>query len=354
MKVTRNLFLLVGEKTTVGYVLEKLSFKGLVTAKLGTTVDCNFLDMVFMQNRSIVCYARDYVLHHDIQRTVSGRRIHRIIVGKTEKPMKQYICVGSEEPIEDQFARVASLLGCEIGDLKTNTAEVHEDGPITCDYCDYLKGIYTGSKRLIYRSNLFFILATVGQFDYGQLLIIPIRHVMSNAELNDEELAEFKEVLEDVEYLINLTYSKSATMVWENGSGRSGVNKARDSIVHAHVHVYPSKLTAETVERKSGLLFKDISLGEIRNYADDPYLLMRSNKDHNVWKICSTKDVFVPRQYIRAAVAEKMGITDDRWNWRKYPFYDKITQTIIQIREAVNNNWDSVPERIKERIIFFE
>lgn len=356
MKTTRNLFLLSGERETVKYVLEKLSFKGLVTASLGTMVDNNYLDRAFGRNKSVVCYARNYVMDYDIQRTVQGRRIHRIIVSKTYQPIKQFIFVGSEEPVEKQFARVVSFLGCEIGDLKTNTADTHEDSSVvgTCDYCDYLRGVFIGSKRLIYRSKLFVILATVGQFEHGQLLVIPIRHIMSNAELTDEEMAEFKEVLEDAEYLIKITYSRPSILVWENGSGRSGANKAKDSIVHAHVHVYPSKLTAEEVAKTSGLTFENISLEDVRKYAEDPYLLMRSERNHDVWKICPTNDVFVPRQYIRAYVAEKAGIKDDSWNWRKYPFYGKIQETVIQIRMAVSKNWNSAPERIKQNMVFFE
>ena len=49
MKTTRNLFLLSGERETVKYVLDKLSFKGLVTASLGTMVDNNYLDRALVE-----------------------------------------------------------------------------------------------------------------------------------------------------------------------------------------------------------------------------------------------------------------------------------------------------------------
>ena len=128
MKTTRNLFLLSGERETVKYVLDKLSFKGLVTAPLGTMVDNNYLDRAFGRNKSAVCYARDYVMDYDIQRTVQGRRIHRIIVSKTYHPIKQFIFVGSEEPVEKQFARVGDILHMEKGKIPFATAIAPKEG----------------------------------------------------------------------------------------------------------------------------------------------------------------------------------------------------------------------------------
>ena len=350
MKATRNLFLLIGERTTVGSILKKLSFKGLVTAPLGTKVDNNYLDKVFDQNKSVVCYSDDYVENTGSEKTVQERRIYRIYTSKIYNQAHATILEGNEEPIEKQFARVVSDFGCDIGDLKSNVPVSSDEtaSKATCAYCRYQNGYAGGNDRIIYQNNSFFVLATFGQFDNGQLIIIPNRHIMSNAELTAEELVEFKEALEDVEYLIKLTYSKDMILVWENGSGTAGKTKAKDSVVHAHVHVYPSVLTAEEVEETSGLKFKDISLNELEEYADVPYLLIRSEENHDVWKICPTNDVYVPRQYIRAYVAEKMGIKDETWNWRKYPFHDRIRETVLQIRDAVIANQDKLPERVRK------
>ena len=83
---------------------------------------------------------------------------------------------------------------------------------------------------------------SIGQFINGYLLIIPKAHVMSMAEFSKELIDEFNIVLEDVIAILKLTYNFSDILVWENGTGNSGKGKAKDSVVHCHVHVAPSLL----------------------------------------------------------------------------------------------------------------
>ena len=354
MRKTRNLFLISGARDRVALVLKELNFKGLITAPLGTCVDNKFLNDAFSKNKSVACFAGDYVDFFDKTRAGSKEDVYNIYVSSNVPyGFLQAIFLQSDEPVAEQFAHIVKTLGCNIGDHRSNISNANGDGPTieSCAYCRYLKGDAGDNNRTIYMSDHFFVLATVGQFVNGYLLIIPKRHIMSNAELTDEELEEFTAVLEDVEYLLKLTYSEDMFLVWENGSGRDGKSKAKDSVVHSHVHIVASMLTAEEVEETSKLDFKDITLKDLKNYADVSYLLMRSEKNHDVWKICPSDDVFIPRQWIRNEVAEKIGITDETWNWRKYPFYDNMQLTVNQIRDAIIDNWDVLSERIRENVI---
>ncbi len=353
MRKTRNLFLLTGARNRVSLVLDELTFKGLVTVPMGTMVDTAFLRGVFSKNKSVACYVGEYVDVFSKEAEEFKDQTHVVYVAEhvLNGPLN-IIFLDSKESIAKQFEKIAVDLDCNIGDHKSNISSGGNDGPTIadCAYCKYLEGNPGDNDRIVYMSDNFFVLATVGQFVTGYLLIIPKRHIMSNAELTSAELAEFKEVLEDVEYLLRFTYDCGLILVWENGSGRTGKAKAKDSVVHSHVHVVPSELTAEEVERKSQLGFTDISLDDLNKYADVSYLLMRSEKNHNVWKICPSDDVFIPRQWIRNEVAEKMGITDDSWNWRIYPFRENMKITVEQIRDSVLKNIDRLPSRIRNNV----
>jgi len=75
------------------------------------------------------------------------------------------------------------------------------------------------------------------------------------AELTQEELNEFVTVLDDIKYILKLTYNCSNLLVWENGTGNKGIGKAKDSVVHSHLHIAPSNLSAKSIEEISGFDF---------------------------------------------------------------------------------------------------
>lgn len=78
---------------------------------------------------------------------------------------------------------------------------------------------------------------------------------MSNAELINYKSKEFLTVLEDISCILKMTYNVSNVLVWENGTGNSGIGKAKNSIVHAHTHIAPSNLNATTIETISDFPF---------------------------------------------------------------------------------------------------
>jgi len=185
----------------------------------------------------------------------------------------------------------------------------------------------------------------LGEFIPGYLLIIPYEHVMSNAELDLSTQKELLTVIEDLSYLLNLTYGHSNYLIWENGTGNSGIGKAKDSVVHAHTHIAPSSLTAEKIEALSGFNFKKISTEDLSKYNLYSYLLIQDTD--NLWRISSNPAVYIPRQYIRQLLAEEYEIPGEQWNWRKYPFKEQMMQSYYDMVDAIQKNWNSLPARIK-------
>lgn len=348
MKRTRNLFVLTGTPANLSTVLAELRFKGMVTVPCGSTVLPEFVKEVFENNKSVACAANDYVGEFP-NSTVKIPIISTCLnpVSTTE----QIICIANGN-IATQFANIADSLELDIGDHKSNSSGLNGTPTIAdCAYCRYLAGYPADNERTVYKSQNFFVLPTVGQFITGYLLVIPFNHIMSNAELEDSLLDEFNVVLGDMEYLLKLTYGASQVLVWENGSGSCGIGKAKDSIVHSHVHICPSTLSSETIENVSGFPFETITLKDLKKYKAHSYLLVRT-PDYNHWKINNNPDLYIPRQYVRQLVAEEYNLPGDSWNWRTNHFSEKMYQTVEDIKAALARNWENVPDRIKERTSF--
>ena len=350
MKKTRNLFLLVGSPEDVMHALETIQFKGLITNEYWNPLLPEYVEKVFDCNKSVVGSRDDFV----------GKIPAEAVVINVVPTARSHVCsarqtiyAGDSESIANQFEKIANDLGLDIGDHKSNSSG-STDGPTKkdCAYCQYLDGHVHQNERTIYRSKNFFVIPTLGQFITGYLLIIPFQHIMSNGELPAEHLEEFKTVLEDVEYILKLAYPEAkGILVWENGSGSSGKGKAKDSLVHSHVHIAPSGLTAETIREMSGFRYEEIELMDLPKYKAHSYLLMRS-KDSKHWLINNDPKMYIPRQYVRQLIAEEYAIPGDDWNWRTHPFEEKMHETIRDITSTLLKYEDQLPTRIRNNTRF--
>ncbi len=344
MKKTRNLFTLTGSPQDTSLVLSEIRFKGMIVSPYGESVTDTFVENAFQNNKSVACSKTDYLgKKHAIE-------IH--IVSPSASPVNRQTIFVNEPNIAGQFERIADSLECDIGDHKSNSSGLTGTPTIAdCAYCRYLAGYPADNERTVYQTENFFVIPTVGQFIKGYLLVIPFEHVMSNAELDAKRLGEFKYVLEDIEYLLRLTYDAKNVLVWENGSGNGGVGKAKDSIVHSHVHICPSTYTSEKIMEVSGFPFETLTLEELKYYKEHSYLLVRT-PNHDIWKINNNPNLYIPRQYVRQLVAEEYGLPGDSWNWRTNHFSEKMYQTVSDIENALRQNWNYLPKRIQDNTRF--
>jgi len=345
MKKTRNLFILHGLKEDVEQAFNEIQFKGLVVLK-EKPITLTKINAVFAENKSVVCSN----LSEELKSSLVGTSIYDIAVSNDNGSLQ---INPSEGNIASQFQSIAEqLCFCDIGDHKSNSSGMLGVPSVEdCFYCRYMAGKVPNDKRTLYRSKHFIVIPTIGQFTSGYLLIIPTKHVMSNAELSPNVLAEFESVLEDVLSLLQLTYHTNSFLIWENGSGSGGIGKAKDSIVHSHVHVAPSSLTVEDIKRISGFEFESLNLNSLFQHQTNSYLLLKSSHDKN-WMINDNPYLYIPRQYVRQVLAEEHGIPNDSrelWNWRTSPFSEKMMYTCVEVSSAIRANWNILPDRIKER-----
>mgnify|MGYP000755205616 FL=1 len=329
MKQTRKIFVLndysrVEEKI----LLHELKFKALVVF-YSKEVTENELVNVFENNKSALCISCKLPKCYE---------------------KKSIVCnnLNFDESIIKQFEDFAISHNCDIGDHKSNSSGL--SGTPTaedCAYCKFLNGSSGTHHTILYSSANFFVMCTLGQFINGYLLIIPYDHIMSNAELNESKRKEFQTVLDDISYILKMTYNVSNVLVFENGTGNSGIGKAKNSVVHSHTHIVPSELNADKIKMISGFPFEEISFEQLPDYTKESYLLIQ--KSASSWIICQNPNLYIPRQYVRQLLADEYSIPGECWNWRIYGFEDKMHETDKQIMNTLKTNWDKLPERIKER-----
>lgn len=330
MKQTRKIFVLNGFSFAEEEILLKeLNFKAL-TVFYKKDISLEELVTVFKHNKCALC----------ISCNLPGNFFKKAIKVTNFK---------FDADIVNQFQKIASFNNCDIGDHKSNSSGLKGIPTIAdCAYCNYIKGLSKEQHhKILYSSDNFFVMCTLGQFIYGYLLIIPYNHIMSNGELSVNEQQEFLTVLEDISYILKKTYNVPNVLVWENGTGNSGIGKAKDSVVHAHTHVAPSNLTAKEIEIISGFSFETIRFNQISKYCSDSYLLIHDS--HSMWKICQDSNLYIPRQYVRQLLAEEYHIPGECWNWRTHPYFDKMCITDNQIISMLKGNWNKLPQRIKNR-----
>lgn len=341
MKKTRNLFVLTGKPQNVQITLRHLQFKG-TTILEEENINDNTINDVFSNNKSIITNSVPLSFNEN---AINISVVNGIILSNSET---HYIDISSDD-IVSQFERIAEKANCDIGDHKSNSSGLNgTPTQADCAYCRHIRNNF--DDRFIYSSKYFFVLPTLGQFIKGYLLIIPYRHVMSMAELTKEELKDFVQVLDDIKFILKRTYNCSNLLVWENGTGNGGIGKAKDSVVHAHLHIAPSNLSAKSIEEFSGFNFTTVKTQDLLNYGKHSYLLLQ--QDSNLWKINDNSNLYIPRQYIRQILAEEYEISGEQWNWRKYPFRELMQETVNDISHFLDSIWFSLPQRIKENTFF--
>lgn len=323
-----------------------LNFKG-ATKISSTTITANQILNCWSHNKTVICYGKVPDSFKDFALEINITDSQKNITPDT-------LNINSDSFVHD-FKKVVEANNIDIGDHKNNSSGLTGTPTIDdCKYCNYIKNDFYDSKisnkRITYRSKNFFVMPGLGQFLPGYFLIIPFDHIMSTAELSSPDLlSEMLEVIEDIKYILKITYGTDQILVWENGTGNGGYGKAKDSIVHAHVHLIPSTLTPQSIKCMSGFSFKEITDNELMDYGERSYLLLKGNNS-DYWFINDDPELYIPRQYIRQLLADEHDLKGEVWNWREYMFTEEIIKTMKSVNDAIKSNWTTLPKRIQERV----
>ncbi len=175
-------------------------------------------------------------------------------------------------------------------------------------------------ERIVLETKNFVVFPTVGCFQIGYLLIMPKQHFLCFGELDCEMLTELDEILQK---LTSYVWEKSGQkcIVFEHGT-RDLKKLTATSIMHAHIHLVPSK--------KGILPFLPdyCQLCKIKGFSDlaketENYLFLRDLDGINY----IVKNNGYPSQFFRKIVCQSLEISD-YWDWKEYPFKENMLITL--------------------------
>lgn len=147
----------------------------------------------------------------------------------------------------------------------------------------------------------------------GWILVVPVDHVLSLAELPDERRGPFALATQEAD--LHLRERLGAVVQFEHGPAAEG-RSAGCGVDHAHLHLVPLDVDLRAVAASTGLLPDDASWRPAvwpwaaRSRPHSDYLFVRDT-DGSGWILEAST---VPSQLFRRALARLQG--HDRWDWK--------------------------------------
>lgn len=194
---------------------------------------------------------------------------------------------------------------------------------------------------IIYESNNFFVKIEWGCMKKGMLMICPKQHILSAAMIPEEQLPEYYQVMQDIEFLLKAVYGDEPVIFFEHGSAPDGLSSHQRSVVHAHTHVacgvrFPQKyLDMVCLE----------PVNDIRQLSTTKYFSYQEGTNGRMLAV-TDPNVYVQRQYPRQVIGLLLGIENEKTNWRKEGFHENVMATYHDIFEYLRDNKDFLAKRI--------
>lgn len=190
-----------------------------------------------------------------------------------------------------------------------------------CIFCDIDHSKI--ENTIIEETEYFYILPTLGSLVDGYILIVTKRHINSMSELNENELNEYKNIIDKYQNLFKKIYNKTP-IVFEHGTPNQNSEMKANSVTHAHTHIVNINFSNEK-EILEKYNFKEINdfkeIEKNKNYIKYIY----DNKIYITYNFPSVS------QLMRILIAEELNYKD-KFDWKKERFDENIISTIERIK----------------------
>ncbi len=256
----------------------------------------------------------------------------------------------------EHFINFCHENGIECGEycsgVKHNTAEdrcflcsvgkhLDENGNPYQSLADFNSSTIEVNDVIIYESQNFYVKIEYGCLKKGMVMICPKEHILSAARIPNNQMAEYNQVMKDVEFLLKAVYGDEPVIFFEHGSDPSGFSSHKRSIVHAHTHVaWGVKFDQKYLDM---VCLQEVE--SIKELYDTKYF---SYQEGATGKLLAVSDpaVYVQRQYPRQVIGLMLGIPNEKTNWRKEAFMDNIIATFDDIYNYLTENHKFLCNRI--------
>ena len=190
-----------------------------------------------------------------------------------------------------------------------------------CIFCDIDHSII--ENTIIEETEYFYILPTLGSLVDGYILIVTKRHINSMSELNENELIEYKNIIEKYKNLFKKIYNKTP-IVFEHGTPNQNSEMKANSVTHAHTHIVNINFSNENE------ILEKYNFKKINDFKE-------INKNTNYIKYISNNKIYITynfpsvSQLMRILIAEELNYKD-KFDWKKERFDENIISTIERIK----------------------
>ncbi len=174
----------------------------------------------------------------------------------------------------------------------------------------------------------FSVFPALGHLVEGYTIVVSREHEVCMGALTATEWNE----LEDVKvYIRKTTEPKFGPITFFEHGSVTDLVPSGSSVNHAHVHAIP--ISDSSWKQILGL--SNLSPVSSVDFARDSFV-----KDRTYLLVERPNGVFygfwpdqgLPSQYLRRLVSRAVG-EDGRWNWRYYPFHERVTATLERLRK---------------------
>ena len=190
-----------------------------------------------------------------------------------------------------------------------------------CIFCDMDHSKI--ENTIIEEKDYFYILPTLGSLVDGYILIVTKRHINSMSELNENELIEYKNIIEKYKNLFKKIYNKTP-IVFEHGTPNQNSEMKANSVTHAHTHIVNINFSNEKE------ILEKYNFKQINDFKE-------INKNTNYIKYISNNKIYITynfpsvSQLMRILIAEELNYKD-KFDWKKERFDENIISTIERIK----------------------
>ena len=189
-----------------------------------------------------------------------------------------------------------------------------------CDFCNEFAGCvenafdriyrHDPNTRVLFRSDEFVVLPSLGQIAEGHLLVLPIKHWTALGDLTEPLFEEFTELSKGVTTIVRGEYGSCITFEHGVRPGSTG----GCGIYHAHLHVVPLSATLDPIDSlKSKFSYKRIGdLNEIGELSQGKSGYLFYQDSHSSAYLFDAPNL--TSQYMRRVLADVLGTLN--WDWR--------------------------------------
>jgi ATP adenylyltransferase len=201
-----------------------------------------------------------------------------------------------------------------------------------CKFCQKFGGTNRGGQiadRVLFESENFVVVPTVGSIVPGWLLVVPRSHFLSIGSLDEAQFREFVTLQKTAAEALRECFG--SVYIFEHGAARE-CETVGCGVDHAHLHIVATSvdiLADAKALSTAHLQWRPVSgIQTTRSYATEqmPYVFVQPPYG-DAW-IGSANTI--ESQLIRKIIAAATG-QPDCWDWKSHPFEDNARETVIKL-----------------------